>query len=153
VTRAFYALKDTVTPVRIAAVSFVINVGLSWYLKNTLGAAGLVIASTIAVIAQTFALQRLLAVRIPGMGFGGLWRTIGKILAASLIMSAAVAGGWILVQRLVSGHRAGDLLAIGLLIPVSVLMYAGALWLLRVEGREELAAMVRRRLGRADRKS
>jgi putative peptidoglycan lipid II flippase len=148
VTRAFYALKDTVTPVRIAAVSFVINVALSWYLKNTLGAAGLVIASTIAVVAQTFVLQRLLAQRIPGMGFGGLWRTIGKIMVASIVMALVVAGGWILVQRTFPSQRAGDLLAVCVLIPLSVVVYAGALWWLRVEGREELSAMIRRRLGR-----
>ena len=48
-TRAFYAVKDTLTPVKLAAVSFAINLGLSLTLMKFLGAAGLVIASTVAV--------------------------------------------------------------------------------------------------------
>ncbi|HYD85632.1 MAG TPA: murein biosynthesis integral membrane protein MurJ, partial [Opitutus sp.] len=52
-TRGFYATKDTVTPVKIATLSFVINVGLSWSLKGPLGAPGLVLASTVAVVVQT----------------------------------------------------------------------------------------------------
>jgi len=32
--RAFYASKDTVTPVKLATVSFVVNVSLGWWLKT-----------------------------------------------------------------------------------------------------------------------
>src|SRR5690606_20660624 len=32
--RAFYSVKDTMTPVKVAAVSFVINIGLSFLLKD-----------------------------------------------------------------------------------------------------------------------
>lgn len=148
ITRAFYALKDTVTPVKVAAGSFVINVALSWLLKRDFGAAGLVLASTLAVLFQTFALQYLLARRIPGMRFGNLWVTIGKVVAASLIMSAAVAGGWWWLQRSLPGRATGDLMAIFGLIPLAVGIYAVALWSFRVDGREELAEAVRRRFGR-----
>jgi len=148
ITRAFYALKDTVTPVKVATGSFIINVGLSWLLKREFGAAGLVLASTLAVLFQTFALQHLLARRIPGMRFGNLWVTIGKVLVASLIMSAAVGGGWWLLQRSLPRHATADLIAVFGLIPLAVGLYAGALWSFRVEGREELTAAVRRKFRR-----
>jgi putative peptidoglycan lipid II flippase len=137
-TRAFYASKDTTTPVKIAALSFVINVWFGWWLKDSLGARGLVIASTTAVIVQTLSLQRLLSVALPGMGFSDLWPTLGKILLATLGMTLAVGGGWWRLR-----HSPGaDLLAVFGLIPAGVAIYAGLLWFLRIEGRDELVALI-----------
>jgi putative peptidoglycan lipid II flippase len=143
-TRAFYAMRDTTTPVKIGAISFVINVGLSWALKDSLGAPGLVIASTTAVIVQTLAMQRLLTRRLPGMGFGELWRTLGKVLAATLAMSAIVGGGWLLLRGAGGAARWADLAAIVGLIPLGAAAYGAVLWLVRVEGREEFAVLVKR---------
>lgn len=145
--RAFYAVKDTVTPVKLATLSFVINVSLGWWLKDSLGARGLVIASTVAVIVQTVALQHFLGVTLPGMTFGELWRTLGKILLGTAMMSLVVAGGW----HFLAGHRAASLLAVVILIPVGVAVYAAALWLLKIEGREELVALVAKLRGKVGR--
>ncbi len=147
-TRAFYAVKDTLTPVKVGAVSFVINIGLSWFLKNWLGAPGLVIASTTAVVVQTIVLQRLLARQLPGMTFGALWRTIGKVLLATIGMGAVVAGGWWGLRQLMVGQRVADLIAIFALIPACIAVYAVVLWLLRVEGREELSVVAMKILKR-----
>jgi putative peptidoglycan lipid II flippase len=148
-TRAFYAVKDTATPVRVAALSFVVNLALTLALKDWLGAAGLAIASTVAVIVQTIVLQRVLARRLPGMQFGELWRTLGKIFAGTMVMSAAVAAGWLAIGQAVGGRRLADVLAIFGLIPVAVAVYGIALWALRIEGREELGALVAKLRGRS----
>jgi putative peptidoglycan lipid II flippase len=146
--RAFYAVKDTLTPVKIAAVSFVINIGLSLLLKDRLGAMGLVVASTTAVLVQTVILQRVLAGRMVGMKFGDLWLTIGKVALASLAMGVVVALGWWGVRELMNGARAADLVAIVGLIPISVAVYGGVLWALRVEGSEELSTLIKKLLNR-----
>jgi putative peptidoglycan lipid II flippase len=143
-TRAFYALKDTVTPVKVGVLSFVINVGLSWSLKDSLGSKGLVLASTAAVIAQTLVMQRLLARRMPGLGFGELWRTIGKVVLATCVMSVVVFAGWWALRRGIENVRVADGATIAGLIPVAVIVYGAMLWLVRVEGREDVAAMVGR---------
>jgi len=140
-TRAFYAMKDTVTPVKVATMSFLINVALSWGLKDWLGAPGLVLASTVAIVAQTVALQAALAHQLPGMGFGDLWRTLGKVLVATLAMGVVVAGGWWGLRAASGAARGADVAAIAGLIPLGVLAYAVVLWRLRVEGREEFAAL------------
>jgi putative peptidoglycan lipid II flippase len=137
-TRAFYATKDTSTPVKIATLSFLVNIGLGWWLKDIWGARGLVVASTTAVVVQTVALQHLLGVSLPGMVFGDLWGTLGKILIGTLAMGSAVGGGWWLIR----GIYGADMLAVFGLIPFGVAVYAGVLWGLRIEGREELAAIV-----------
>lgn len=137
-TRAFYARKDTVTPVKIATLSFVINISLGWFLKDVWGARGLVVASTTAVLVQTVVLQFLLEKAIPGMRFGDLWRTLAKIFLGAFVMSGAVAGGWWFVRHIYGA----DVIAVFGLIPLGVAVYAGVLWLVRVEGRDELAAVL-----------
>lgn len=141
--RAFYALKDTVTPVKLAGVSFVINLGLSLLLMRPLGAAGLVLASTVAIVVQTVWLQRLLTRRLPGLAFGPLWRGVGKILFAALGMAVMVGGGWLILRSQIEGFWR-DALAVGGLIPLGVAVYGVALWGLKIEGREELLALWQR---------
>lgn len=140
-TRAFYAVKDTRTPVIMATVSFVLNVLLSLMFMIRLGAAGLVLASTIAVAAQTLLLHRALVARLPGMAFGPLWRDGGKILLATAAMSLAVGGGW---WGLRGGGRGADWLALGGLIPLGAALYGAALWALRIGGRDEFEALFAR---------
>jgi putative peptidoglycan lipid II flippase len=143
-TRAFYARKDTLTPVKIAALSFVINIGLGWWLKDVWGARGLVIASTTAVVVQTFALQHLLGAAMPAMRFGELWRSLAKMVIATLLMASVVAGGW----HVLRGMHGAEWLAVFILIPLGIVVYAAALWLLKIEGREDLALVLNKVRGK-----
>ena len=146
-TRAFYALKDTATPVKLAAVSFVINIVLSLLLMRPLGATGLVIASTVAIVVQTVLIQRRLTRKLPEMTFAPLWGGVGKILLAVFGMSVVVAGGWMLLRTQAIGMWR-DVLALGGLIPLGMAAYGAGLWLLKIEGREELIAVWRRLKGK-----
>ncbi|MFI5336851.1 MAG: murein biosynthesis integral membrane protein MurJ [Opitutales bacterium] len=141
--RAFYSVKDTATPVKIAFIDFLVNLVLSLGLMRWLGGAGLVLASTTAIIVQTWLLQRALARKLPGLTFRPLWRTVGKIIVATMAMGVLVWVGWCWLGAGTAGRRA-DLLAVLGLIPLGMVVYGGVLWLLRVEGREELEALVAR---------
>ena len=144
--RAFYSVKDTATPVKIATIDFVVNLVLSLLLMRWLGAAGLVIASTTAIIVHTVLLKRALGRRFPEMTFAPLGPSFGRILAATAGMSSVVAAAWWGVRMAVGG-RLADLIAVVVLIPLGCAAYAGLLWALRIEGREELWETLRR-LGR-----
>ncbi|MDB6128366.1 MAG: integral rane protein MviN [Verrucomicrobia bacterium] len=148
-TRAFYSIKDTVTPVKIAALSFIVNLGLSWSLKDVIGAPGLVVASTVAIVIQTLMMQHLLARALPGMQFGDLWRTIGKVILATLAMAAIVGGGWHFLQGRFTHARSADLIAVLGLIPIGVAVYAAILVVLKIEGREAFAALSQKIFKRA----
>jgi putative peptidoglycan lipid II flippase len=142
--RAFYAQKDTRTPVRAAILSFVVNLGLSLVLMGPLGTLGLAIAGNVAVVAQAVHLQTRLARLRPGLAFAGLWADLARIVLVTALMSALVAGGWWLRAALLPAGRVVDAGALVGLIGVGIAVYGAGLWLLRIEGREELAALLRR---------
>ena len=142
--RAFYAIKDMATPVWIAAVDFVINVVLSVILMNRFGLAGLVMASTAAIVAQTLLLGLALRRKLPHLHLAPLLPTIGQVLVAAGLMALVVFAG----QRVIESHIASVHGSAGadifVLIPAGLAVYAIALWLLRIEGREDLVAIFHR---------
>jgi putative peptidoglycan lipid II flippase len=148
--RTFYAVKDTKTPVKIAAIDFCVNIvvtltlvfGLGW------GVVGIAIASTTAIIVQTVLLARALAGKFPDIGYAQLRPSLLKVFAGTALMAGVVGLGWRSVDRLALTPTWRDALAIFGLIPLGGAVYAAAIWLLRIEGREELAALWRRRRGR-----
>ena len=142
--RAFYALKDTATPVRAAVLSFVVNLGLSLLLMRAWGTAGLAAAGTLAVVAQAVYLQAKLAGKQPGLGLAPLRGDLGRILVAAAGMAALTwAGARGLAAAGLPG-KTGDWLVVLGLIPLCAAAYGAALWALRVTGREELLQLLRR---------
>lgn len=145
VLRAFYAQKDTSTPVRAAFLSFAVNLGLSIGLMGPLSTTGLAIASNVAVVVQAWFLQVKLAKKLPGLAFHHLARDAAKVVLASALMGVFVAGGWWGWHHVVKQHPSTDAMALAVLITGGAAVYAAAIWILKVEGREDVAAVLRRR--------
>lgn len=148
--RGFYALRDTATPVRAAALSFAVNIGLSVVLMQWLSTVGLALASTVAVMTQAAFLQSRLVRKLDGFSAVPLLPSLGKIFAATVLMAAVV---WVGARGLaLAGFhgKAADLLVVLLVIPLGAASYGAALWLLRIEGREDIEqvlAKVRAKFG------
>lgn len=140
--RAFYAVKDTKTPVRIALIDFCINVAASLALMRRFGVEGLVLASTTAIVVQTVLLQRALARKLPGMSFGPLAPSLLKVCAGASVMGVGVWLGWRGIQELGLRTTAASAVAVFGLIPAAIAAYAGLMWVLRIEGREEFSALL-----------
>jgi putative peptidoglycan lipid II flippase len=150
--RAFYAQKDTVTPVRAALLSFALNVGLSVALMGPLSTVGLAIASSAAVAVQAAYLQWQLARKHEGFAFRHLAQDLVKVLGASLAMGGAVFAGWRVWALLAAPTKLLDAIGVALLIAIGVALYGGIVWLLRIEGRDDVAALfgkVRAKFGAA----
>ena len=134
---------------RAAGLSFVVNLGLSLVLIHWFSTVGLALASTLAVLVQAWFLQTRLSRKLPGLGFAPLLPNLGKIVLASAVMGGAVWGGLKLAAGLSLAPKAHDIVAIAGLIPLAMAVYGALLWLLKIEGREEVAlvwAKVRGRL-------
>ncbi|MBI5380887.1 MAG: murein biosynthesis integral membrane protein MurJ [Opitutae bacterium] len=141
--RAFYAQKDTATPVRAAMVSFAVNLGLSLALMGPLGTVGLALASSAAIVAQAWYLQRHLTRRRAELKFGHLAPTVGKVGLAAVLMGAVVVAGWWGWRTGVGRGFWSETVALAVLIPAGMAAYAGFLWRLKIEGREELMEILR----------
>src|SRR5688572_2713778 len=80
VLRAFYAQKDTTTPVHAALLSFVVNLVLSLVLMKPFGTVGLALASNVAVVVQAVYLQIRLAQKRDGLEFQPVVGDLAKII-------------------------------------------------------------------------
>jgi len=149
--RAFYAKRDTLTPVWAALLSFAVNLGLSLALMRSLSTLGLAIAGNIAIVVQAVFLQLKLTRKMPGMAFRRLGRDLFKIICASALMGAAVWCGWRVWTHCVTSPR-WYAIACGLAITITggVAIYAALAWIFRVEGRDEMRAAILKKLRRTD---
>lgn len=141
--RAFYAQKDTRTPVKAAAMSFVINVGCSLALMGPFSTMGLALASNLAVLAQAFYLQFALRRKRPELKFSTVGIDVGKIVISSLAMGLVVGG----LLKFSGGWGTGfgvELLRLVVLVPIGAGVFGGGVWLLKLEGRDELMAIWRK---------
>jgi len=136
ITRAFYALHDTWTPVRIGIAAMVVNVALSLLLLGPLAHGGLALANTLATTMETAALLWLIRPRLGGLGGRRLLRTLGKSLAAAAVMSMVLV--WLLQTK---AGLPGWLLALAGIVLGGAVYGLGAL----VLGREELRLILRAR--------
>ena len=98
VTRAFYALKDTRTPVTIGMLAVLINVALSLLLTATFQAygllphGGLALANTIATTLEMVALLWLLRPRLGGLAGASILKSIIRTSAGAAVMTLLLLG-------------------------------------------------------------
>ena len=143
--RAFYARKDMRTPVHAALLSFVVNVALSFLLMGPLSTMGLALASNVSVLVQAIYLQRALTKERPELGFEAVIKDVAKILLATVVMSLGVFAGARGMTDLLGAGIGSDLGQLLVLVPVGAVLYGAMVWMLRLEGREDLAGILRRR--------
>ncbi|MCB0202198.1 MAG: polysaccharide biosynthesis C-terminal domain-containing protein, partial [Anaerolineae bacterium] len=139
--RAFFAQKDTVTPLVVATGSAVTNILLAILLMGVLGAGGLALANTLAVTAEVLVLMVILRKRWGGVEGRLIGRTFVRAGMASAVM------GLMLVVFIGRAESAGlgnlVLVALGGLLGLAVYIVAGLLFGVR-ELREMPAALLGR---------
>ena len=88
----FYAMRDTRTPVKIAAFSLVISTSLAWVLMRWLGAPGIALGSSIGAFVNTTLHLRDLSRRIGRVLRGADWRAFGTTLVAGMVAGGLALG-------------------------------------------------------------
>lgn len=148
-SRAFYAMHDTRTPVSVGVVAMGLNIGLSLLFSNWFARigwmphGGLALANSLATALESVALVLLMRKRLKGLGGGYIWKGVA-ISALGTALMAAVVLGW---EWLVAGRSAVIVLFGGL--GLGVLVYGGLMWALKMP---ELMGMVRALVGKIRRK-
>lgn len=151
-TRGFYALHDTATPVTVSVGTVLLNLGLSLVLTRQLGFGheGLALSLAVTTTVEMLLMWLFLGRKLPGWGLGsdGMLASISKSALAALAMGAAL---WLLVPSLGSVLPTGKLgaaLLAALGIGAGAAVYLAAARLLRSEEVEDAVGLMMRRLKR-----
>ncbi len=139
IARAFYALKDSRTPLRTALVMIAVNLCLNLLLIGPFEERGLGMATSVTAILQSAYLLRRLRGRLAEAPLPGLAGGCGRMLIPLGVMTAVLAGVRLALDRFGAGESAGAHLAT--MVPAAVIVYAAAAKLL---GIEELGAVFHR---------
>ncbi|NKE04707.1 murein biosynthesis integral membrane protein MurJ [Mesobacillus selenatarsenatis] len=86
VSRGFYSMQDTKTPMINAAISMILNIILNIILSKYLGLSGLALATSISSIVCTLLLLVSLRKKIGGLGLKAIINSFIKISCASILM-------------------------------------------------------------------
>jgi putative peptidoglycan lipid II flippase len=108
--RAFYALGDRRSPLRIGLFAVVVNLALNLSLVWSLGGAGLALASAVTAMLQAVASAWLISRRVEGFR----WKPLIQVFVQTAIASAAMLGTCVFIQDLLkeAGSSAFCLFAI-----------------------------------------
>lgn len=102
-TRAFYSIQDTVTPVKNSIIGVTLNVILNIILSKFMGISGLALATTISSIITATLLFYSLRKKIGPFGIKHISIALLKVLIASLIMGGISKVSYILLMNVLNG--------------------------------------------------
>lgn len=148
-TRAFYALRDTRTPVVIGIITFAVNVPLSIFLSGLFDVAGLALSLALTTWGDML-LQTILLERRVYRPASGVIAGLAPVFWATAAMCVALAPCvYVLTNlRTEDGKNPLHLLAFGLTLAVGAAAYLGTATLLRVPEVERVRGMAGKLLRR-----
>jgi len=134
-TGAFYALKDTRTPVRLAIEALAVNVVLAVWLLKPLRVGGLALATALASSLNAWRLLRILEHRLDTPLASALVTPLGRMGLAALIMGIGCWIAWEGMQAILM-----PLAGLPLVIVGGMIVYGASCRVIRVE---ELSLVLR----------
>jgi putative peptidoglycan lipid II flippase len=143
---AFYALKDTKTPVLIAFIAFLLNLFFSLILMGPLKHGGLALASSLSALGNMLLLLYFLRRKIGPFGGRGILIAGGKAAGAAIPMACAVYWAMTLLDWSQAGHKLAKGAVLGGTVGCGVAIYLVFAHLLRCEEVGEAVALFRRKV-------
>jgi putative peptidoglycan lipid II flippase len=154
-TRGFYALHDTATPVAVSVATVLLNLGISLLLVFGLGWGheGLALSLAATTTIEMALMWVLLGRKLPGWGLGSerLLSSISRSALAAVVMGIAIALVlWALHTLLpgVGNDKLGAALFLVAGVAVGAAVYLGVAVSLRSEETAEALGLILRRIGR-----
>ncbi|MCX6023930.1 MAG: polysaccharide biosynthesis C-terminal domain-containing protein, partial [Chloroflexi bacterium] len=92
ITRGYYALRDTVTPLWYGGLALALNLAFGLLLMGQLGVAGLALGMALSTAIEFFGMYETLRRRLNGLHTAAMLRSTASTVAATAVMAAAVLG-------------------------------------------------------------
>lgn len=143
-SRAFYAMQNTVTPVIIGFITIAVNLGLTFYLTTKMGIAGMALAYSLTSIIHLIILLMELHRRLGSIHDEYLIISSLKIIIAALVSGAAAFVSLYMIAPLVNMAT-----YLGVLIQgagagvIGVLVYLAMGWIIGLSETHDLVKLLR----------
>ncbi|HEX2883445.1 MAG TPA: murein biosynthesis integral membrane protein MurJ [Candidatus Limnocylindria bacterium] len=150
-SRTFYAMQDTRTPVTWAVIAVAINVPLMAMLVGPMGVEGLALALSISAVIEVIGLLWSLHRRIESVDERAILDTLGRAAVAGIAAALLMLGGLTVVESSFGGlldNPIGRLLALLLLSAAGLAIYLLVAAALRSPELAQLRGILRRRTRR-----
>jgi putative peptidoglycan lipid II flippase len=151
-TRGFYAVQDTKTPVKFAAVALVLNAVLNLIFVSfgsfgSLAIGGIAFSYSITSIINMIMLYKSLSKKMEGLRTKSTIVSITKSTLASIVMG----GGAFIVSRVIesklgTASKFAQLIDVGLAMTVGILLYFGTAYLLKMTEMEYVTNKIKKRI-------
>jgi putative peptidoglycan lipid II flippase len=142
-SRVFYSMQDTKTPVKNAALGMLINIVLNIVLSRYLGIGGLALATSIAATFTTILLFISLRKKIGPFGMKQISISFLKILFASLVMGGLAKLSFNYLTASLS-QNLSLLIAIG----TGAVSYFVIIYFMKIEDVDIIVGAIKKKLGR-----
>ncbi len=149
ITRGFYAIKDTRTPVIIGAIAVGINIilNLAFVRFSNLALGGIAFSYSLAGIINMIMLLYILSKKVGEIGLGGVIKTFGKSAVASAIMGVCVYFFYSgLTSVLGEVSKMSQLISTGGSIIVGVAVFVLMSYILKIDELDVIMDMIKRRI-------
>lgn len=128
--KAFYAMQDSKTPMKISVIAIVMNLVLSVILVNTMDYLGLPLAASITSIFTAFIMVYMINKKMHGITDKNTVNELIKTLVASIIMGVVVC----IVKRLELKY---EIITLAISVIAGVITYVLAMWIMKSETIED----------------
>ncbi len=148
-TRTFFAVQRPWIPTRLAATNIVVDIIVSIALYKPLGIAGLIIGTIAANMVMTALQFQRLREGLNGRLEGAQTTMItARILIASALLAGVSWVVWKLLDELLGGSLAAELVSVGAAAAAGLFVYVRAVLAMRVPEAHQVGNLIRARLGR-----
>lgn len=141
-SRTFYSMQDTKTPMINASIGMIINIILNIVLSRFLGIGGLALATSIAATITTILLFMNLRKKIGPFGIKQISISFLKVLLASLVMGLLAKLSFDYLTSILS-QNLSLLIAIG----VGAVLYFAIIYFMKIEEVDVIVGVIKKKIG------
>jgi putative peptidoglycan lipid II flippase len=145
VSRIYYAMQDTRTPLYLSLGSIPLNILLSFIFSRMYGVVGLAMSASLVAALETLSLAAILRLRFGHFGERQIWAGVWRMSLAALFMLGVLYTLISQVFPLYAADRGFMVLApkFALIVLVALICYLGPCYLLRLNEAKHLARRAR----------
>jgi putative peptidoglycan lipid II flippase len=150
---AFYARKNTLTPVLVGIAQVVVYLAVALSTLKTMGMAGLVLAWSVQTIFHAVVTGALLWRALGKEGYGlrgyGLGSALLKTSGAAAVMGVVSYGAWLAISQIIHGSSVPtELILLGVPSAIGGLLYVVLIWAMKMPELQMVTGRVVSRLER-----